>query len=790
MRLRLTVRGAIQGVGFRPWVARLAQKLSLVGWVSNAADCVEIEAQGPKPALSDFLKQLNTAPSPIQVLDLQRVQISDRQEQHFRILDSRRHKAGHQVLPLIPDAALCDECKAELLASDNRRHRYPFITCAQCGPRYSILRELPFDRERTSMGNFTQCEACLAEYQNPTDRRFHAQTISCPNCGPQLQFQRASVTSDVTTQVCAVDDALNVLRQGGILALLGIGGMQLLTDATNDAAVAQLRARKRRPDKPFALLCSETTCQRYFNPSPAEWHVMRSQHNPILLLEHPGKADRAPHEDLNVAAPTRLLSPLVAPGSPRLGVMLPSSGLHLLLAQDFGAPLICTSGNRRSEPIITDPVEAIATLKDVADAFLLHDRQVVTGIDDSVAQLVNGQVQVLRRARGYVPAQPLVATSRPSQSGGYPARTPAATLADVPRKQQVVLGLGAQQKSTLTLLFEAEGAVTGPHLGDLNTESSISQFRKSVDQWLRLHDAEPTVIVCDKHPDYVSSQLARALSQQYGARLVEVQHHHAHVAACSVEHHLKGLVTGFAWDGVGAGDDAKSLWGGEILRCEGPRFERRYSLEPFPLPGGEQAMREPRRSALGLLFSAKEPLPSSCRQLFTPTELPFLGQMLERQVNCPKTSSMGRLFDAAAALAGLRGTCSYEGQAAMEWMGLAERAAKSVGAYKLELEGSRILWRGLICAMLSDLRKATPIEVMARRFHEALVNLILEIADIESNTQLALCGGCFQNSLLAERALTELKARGRHAALPLQFPPNDASISLGQAYLGLLSVTN
>ena len=632
-RVALIVRGVIQGVGFRPFVYNLARSVGVAGFVRNEADRVYIEAEGPQDALQTFVDRLRSdLPRQAEIRAMEVTAIACRKEQpgEFRIESSHGTAAPQPTIPA--DLATCEECLAEILDPTQRRYRYPFTNCTQCGPRWSIIEGVPYDRPRTSMQRFAMCPDCRREYEDPADRRFHAQPIACPRCGPRLRL-----LDPLGQQYAVEDEALRAaaaqIVDGNIVALKGLGGFQLLCDATSDEAVMRLRQRKRRPDRPLAILAASLDeVQALCRVSEAEAEILASPEAPIVLL---AKADSC------------RLAEAVAPGNPYLGVMLPYTPLHHLLLDAVKRPLVCTSGNLSEEPMVTTTADAVARLGQIADCLLSHNRPIVRPVDDSVVRVLDGRVQVLRRARGYAPR---------------PIAMPAGGRAPI-------LAVGGHLKNVVALAIPAQGeseaagmtAILGAHVGDLDSVLSVEVHRRAVADLAGFFDVQPAAIVCDLHPDYASTREAELLARKWRVPLVRVQHHHAHVAACMAEHGLEGPVLGISWDGTGYGPDG-TVWGGEILRCDRAGYQRVAHLRPFPLAGGDRAAREPRRSALGLLFAAQERAAEAvAARWFTRPDLQVLLKALGRGINSPLTSSMGRLFDAVAALVGLPPVVTFEG---------------------------------------------------------------------------------------------------------------------------------
>jgi len=744
-RVRIDVRGAVQGVGFRPFAWREAIARGLAGFVVNTPAGVTIEAEGTPAALADLIETIGTAP-PVNasIRDLAVGVIWPQGDVGFAIRNSVVE--GWATASVPPDLAICDDCLAEMRDPANRRYRYPFVNCTQCGPRFSIVEALPYDRARTSMRRFPMCAACRAEYHDPADRRFHAEPIACPACGPQLALWDGAGEARATR-----DDALlaavAALRDGAIVAVKGIGGFHLMVDARDEAAVRRLRQRKRRADKPFAVtFASLDDLARHADVGEAEAALLVSPARPIVLVKQRGGA----------------LAEAVAPRNPCLGAMLAYAPLHHLLLAECGFPLVATSGNRRSEPIVTDPHEALARLAGIADLFLVHDRPIVRPVDDSVARIVAGRPQLLRRGRGYAPA------------------TVAAMI------EPGILALGGHLKTALALSTGA-GIVVGQHLGDLDTPEARDAYDAAIGDITGLHRTAPRLIVRDLHPDYHSTRVA----DRCGVPVVAVQHHVAHIAACMAEHGLAPPVLGVAWDGAGYGPDG-TVWGGEFIRVDAAGWRRVACLRPFRLPGGETAIREPRRSALGLLFAAfgrdalvmADLAPVSG---FTAAERTTLATMLEHGVNAPVTTSAGRLFDAVAALLGLRQRATYEGQAAaeLEWvagsgdMGAAYDFPVRAGIGDTPLQ---VDWEPALRAILADLRSGTAAGVISSAFHQSLALAIAAVAARIGEPTVVLTGGCFQNARLTEAAVAELHATGLTPWRHERVPANDGGLAVGQAW--------
>lgn len=751
-RLHLEVQGMVQGIGFRPFVYRLATALALTGWIRNGEQGVEIEVEGEEANLATFLEQLEHHRPPHAVLaqiktDWQAAAGYDR----FEIQTSETD--GHsQTAWILPDLATCPDCLHDLFDPTNRRYHYPFTNCTRCGPRYSIVTALPYDRPRTTMAGFSLCPECQREYQDPADRRFHAQPNACPRCGPHLELwdRQGQVlqTGNATDLIQAVADRID---RGEIVALKGLGGFHLLVDARNDSAVRRLRDRKHRPTKPLAVMYP--SLERLHQDcvlSPAEVELLTSAAAPIVLL--------TPRKN-----PVTLLAASVAPGQATLGVMLPYTPLHHLLLAELGLPLVATSGNRSEAPICIDNGDAIARLADIADVFLVHDRPIARPVDDSVVRVIDDQPMVLRRARGYAPF-PL-------------AGCPSAPLPSV-------LAVGGHLKNTVALAIQGQ-IVVSQHLGDLSQVETRQRCQETIAQMLQLYGANPVAIACDAHPDYASTHLAQQLGQQRNIPVLPIQHHYAHVLSALVDRALEPPVLGIAWDGAGYGRDG-TLWGGEFLSVTDRQgFERVAQLRSFPLPGGEIAAREPRRAALGLLYAAFGDrvfeLENPVLYAFQPQELTLLQTLLQRQVNTPLTSSMGRLFDAVAALVGLCQRTTYEGEAALGLeAAIAGYSTVEVYPYRLVTQNNRLVvdWAPMVTAILAD--APTPVSLVAARFHNTLIEVIVAVAERVGLPQVVLTGGCFQNRYLLTGALRALRTAGFQPYGHRQLPANDGGLAAGQ----------
>jgi hydrogenase maturation protein HypF len=740
-RLKIKLTGIVQGVGFRPFVYRLAQDLQLTGWVNNSTTGVFIEVEGLKTQLEVFLQRLESEkPTPAQIHTQEINWLPPRGYTDFII---RPSVSGEKTAITLPDLSTCSECLIEIFNLDNRRYRYPFTNCTNCGPRYSIIEGLPYDRPATTMRTFSMCPQCQQEYNNPLDRRFHAQPNACPVCGPQLELwdKQGNLLAKADE---ALIQAVTGIKQGLIIAIKGLGGFQLVVNACNQTAVSQLRQRKQRPTKPFGVMYPnlesvEDDCL----VSELERELLRSPQAPLVLVTR--------HTTSSIAAN-------VAPDNPDLGVMLPSTPLHHLLTADLGFPIIATSGNLANEPICTNEQEALQRLSGIADLFLVHNRPISRPLDDSVVRVIAQRPVLLRRARGYAP---------------LPLKLPKTGV------KPKVLALGAHLKNTIAISIEDQ-VFLSQHIGDLDNEPSFKAFEQVIDTLQQLYDFTPDLVACDCHPDYVSSQYAL----QLGKPIITVQHHQAHVLAAIADNQLWGeSVLGVAWDGTGYGLDG-TIWGGEFFLVKGDSLgcERIASFLRFPLPGGDMAIKQPRRTLLGLLHQLN--LDYDVQQYFSPTELLTLKQMLARKLNTPLTSSVGRLFDGVGLLLGSSGVVSFEGEAAMRLEYLA-RKVNFAHPYPFTIDNQLVNWQPTLMAILTDLQQGISPHQIAARFHHTLAEIIVKIAQQVGEKRVILTGGCFQNKYLSECTISKLDNAGFIPYCHSLVPPNDGSIALGQAIAAL-----
>jgi hydrogenase maturation protein HypF len=759
------ITGVVQGVGFRPFVYNLATDLDLVGWVLNSSSGVEIEAIGPPGVLETFVERLESDAPPlarIESVAVERIEASGVELPNpdgFAIRHSEAKPGDFQ--PISPDIAICDDCLRELFDPDDRRYHYPFINCTNCGPRFTIIKDIPYDRPKTTMAPFKMCPDCQAEYDDPTNRRFHAQPNACPVCGPRVWLVSDPESDVRRKEADAVRQTRELLKSGGVVAVKGLGGFHLACDATNPRAVDKLRERKGRVDKPFALMAFDLEMvQQFCHVGADEQQLLTSRERPIVLLRE--RADS-------------LIAPSVAPGNEDLGVMLPYTPLHYLLLEPsdgFPPALVMTSGNYSEEPIATGNEEAGERLGELADAFLLHDREIHARCDDSVTRVFEGKELPVRRSRGYAP---------------YPIHLPFAV--------DQVLAVGAELKNTFCLTRDRYGFLS-QHVGDMENYETLRFFEQMVEQLARTFRIDPEIVACDMHPGYLASKYAQRLvsgsSNDLGLdtsnlRLIETQHHHAQVASCMAEHGLTGerAVIGVAFDGTGYGTDG-AIWGGEFLVMDYASFRRAAHLKYVPLPGGDAAILRPYRTALAHLWAAgvdwDEDLPSVAAA--SPEERTILVQQLERRVNTVQTSSSGRLFDAVSSLAGVRQEINYEAQAAIELETLVNEDVNEVYEFALE---KAIDSAPLIRAVVSDVKSGVPSGVIAAKFHNGMAAMIHDVCvyvrEESDLNEVVLSGGVFQNVALLERVLPLLRTSGFTVYTHHLVPPNDGGLSLGQAMI-------
>jgi len=764
--ISIRVRGLVQGVGFRPTVWRLAKRFGLTGDVRNDSEGVLIHAFGHPAVIIEFEVALASEAPPLARIDLiEAAPLTGKAPPDFRIVASR---GGTVTTGVVPDAATCAECLAEIRDPLNRRYRYPVTNCTHCGPRLSILRAIPYDRASTSMAAFEMCPACLAEYRDPSNRRFHAQPNACPVCGPRVWLEEPDGRcTPIEPRRDAIEAAAALIDSAAIVAIKGIGGFHLACDARNAPAVARLRERKHRTDKPFALMARDVSMiEEYAKLSDTERALLEQPAAPIVLLDQQENGAK--------------LAPGIAPAQSTLGFMLPYTPLHHLLFEDVSYPLVMTSGNRSDEPQCIANDDARGRLAGIADAFLMHDRDVVNRLDDSVARVMAGKPRVMRRARGYAPS-PLPLPHGFERAPG-------------------ILAMGAELKSTFCLLGKGR-AIVSQHMGDLEEAATHADYRANLKLYREIFRFEPELIAIDAHPDYHSTQWGQSIARDAGLQLETVHHHHAHVAAVLAEHGLPlqtGPVIGIALDGLGFGEKGE-LWGGEFLLADYRSCRRVAAFAPVALIGGAKAMREPWRNALAHLhtFLCWERIDKlySDAEVIQRLKKKAVGaalQMMERGLNTPPSSSAGRLFDAVAAMVGISfDAASYEGQAAIELEALAAPAmSRATDGYRgalVEGDPARLDWTPLWCGILEDLAAGIDAPLIAARFHLGLAEILAEtatsLAQKHGCKTIVLCGGVFQNKLLLEATVEALAPHGIEVLSPSLFPAGDGAISLGQAVI-------
>ncbi len=779
---RIHITGIVQGVGFRPFVYNLATRLDLKGWVKNTSAGVEIEVDGDKDTLDSFVQRLRDEAPTLSHID--EFSASFRPANGFRSFDIRHSESIPSAFqPISPDVSICDDCLRELFDPYDRRYRYPFINCTNCGPRFTIIQDIPYDRPKTTMSSFALCPDCEREYKDPTDRRFHAQPVACSVCGPQVTFERLNVGT-LASSDDAIVETRNALANGEIVAIKGLGGFHLACDATNSTAVIELRNRKLRVDKPFALMMPDlATIEKHCFADDAERELLQSTARPIVLLK------RKPESNIVEE---------VAPKQDWLGVMLPYTPLHYLLLdgrpltvddsetvyRPLSTVLVMTSGNLSEEPIATDNDEARERLSKLADAFLMHNRDIHVRCDDSVVRVFDDRpltvdreslftihrlppIYPIRRSRGYSP---------------YPVKLPW----EVPP----LLAAGSELKNTFCITNK-NYAFLSHHIGDMENYETLKSFEQGVQHFEKLFRVKPEAIACDMHPNYLATRYVLERAERESIPTFSVQHHHAHIAACMAEHGLDGShpVIGVAFDGTGYGDDG-AIWGGEILIADYKSYQRAAHLEYFPLPGGDAAIKKPARTALALLWSLGldwderlAPVAEFCAE-----DQVILRAQLEKKINTPMTSSMGRLFDAAAALAGGRQTVNYEGQAAIEFEALADSA--EAGKYSFALNQAQGGIRSGIQSLVKDALAGVPISIISARFHNGLVEALRVAAlGIKRETgigEVVLSGGVWQNITLLKRTLPLLRNEGFVVYIHREAPTNDGGLSLGQAVIAAM----
>lgn len=768
--LHVHITGVVQGVGFRPFVYNLAATLQLNGWVKNTSAGVEIEVDGEKDILDTFLQKLrDDAPALSRIDEFSASFRPANGFSSFDIIHSESIPSAFQ--PISPDVAICDDCLRELFDPSDRRYLYPFVNCTNCGPRFTIIIDIPYDRPFTTMSGFPLCSDCEREYRDPTNRRFHAQPVACPKCGPHVWLELRNTQYVIRND--AIQRARSLLSQGHILAIKGLGGFHLACDATNAESIRELRARKLRVDKPFALMMPNVeTIEQHCFVSDAEQELLQSTARPIVLLKR---------------KPESTIAKEVAPNQDWLGVMLPYTPLHHLLFTNYPSPftaLVMTSGNLSEEPIAIDNDEARNRLSNLADAFLMHNRDIHIRCDDSVVRIFDDRPETVDRA-------PSSTVHRPSsiyplrRSRGY-SPFPVKLPFEVPQ----ILAAGSELKNTFCITNK-NYAFLSHHIGDMENYETLKSFEQGVEHFERLFRVKPEAIACDMHPNYLATRYALERAERENLPIFNIQHHHAHVAACMAEHGFDGTrpVIGIAFDGTGYGEDG-AIWGGEILVADYKSYQRAAHLEYFPLPGGDAAIKKPARTALALLWSLGlewderlAPVMEFCAE-----DLVTLRMQLEKKINTPMTSSIGRLFDAAAALAGGRQKVNYEGQAAIEFEALVDDAEGE--SYSFGLNQDRVEVRGVVEALIKDAAAGIHPSKISAKFHNGLADILrvgtLRIKRDSGINDVILSGGVWQNITLLRRTLALLNEEGFKVYIHKEVPTNDGGLSLGQAVIAAM----
>ncbi|MGD8833690.1 MAG: carbamoyltransferase HypF [Desulfobacteraceae bacterium] len=743
---KIDVNGIVQGVGFRPFVYQLAQGYQLCGQVSNTPAGVALHVEGAPDDVDAFICDLGDKPPPLaHIVEIVAREVSPRAYDGFTIIDSRGGDCRSTLIS--PDVAVCDDCLAEMFDPRDRRYGYPFINCTNCGPRYTIIDDIPYDRPKTAMRHFVMCHRCQAEYDDPDNRRFHAQPNACPQCGPQVSLyedrHRLVETMDPIAQ------SAQLIKSGQIVALKGLGGYHLCVDALNDQAVERLRERKHREEKPLAVMSTDVkTVLTYAHVTAEEKNLLSCIQRPIVLL-----AKKRPEK----------LAFSVAPRNRYYGVMLPYTPLHYLLLQHGFTALVMTSANLSDEPIAIDNDDAFERLKDIADYFLIHDRDIYLRSDDTIVRRAGGQTRQIRRSRGFVPIPIFLKTKIPS-----------------------ILACGAELKNTVCLT-KGNQAFVSQHIGNLENLATEKFFQLTIDHLQRILDIEPEQVVCDLHPDYLSTRWARS---HHGAALQQVQHHFAHVAACMAENRIEDPVIGLAFDGTGYGADG-TVWGGEVLVADLAGYRRAAHFETVPMPGSAAAIKAPVRMALAYLHhvygNGLWDLGLPAISAMDRSQAEVIVQMCRRKINAPMTSSLGRLFDGVAAIIGLRHSVAFEGQAAMELEMISDEANHEHYSFQWQsgAGGQQIALAPIIEGVVDDVRSGVPAFIIGRKFHNTLINGCADLCAAVSSecglNQVVLSGGCFQNRLLLEGLTQALTQKGFEVFNHRLVPANDGGICLGQA---------
>ncbi|ADY73102.1 Acylphosphatase [Desulfurobacterium thermolithotrophum DSM 11699] len=749
--LKIRITGVVQGVGFRPFVYRLATELGLKGYVLNSESGVVIEVEGEKEKLEEFLLRLQEEKPPIS--KIYSLEYKFLPKKHYLSFEIRKsEKSGKIQVSVLPDLATCEDCLRELFNLNDRRYRYPFINCTNCGPRFTIIERLPYDRPNTTMKEFKMCNLCKREYEDPSNRRFHAQPNACPICGPYVTF-----VNEKKEKIAEKEDAIRLtieyLEKGKIIALKGLGGFHLICDATNEKAVKELRKRKQREEKPFAVMFPDfETTKKYAYISSLEKRALKSVESPIVILEKKENTD---------------LAYSISPENKTIGAFLPYTPLHHIILKDFGKPIVATSANLTDEPIIKENEEAISIIGKIADAALIHNRRIARRCDDSVVRIMAGRQIPIRRSRGFAPLPVILP---------FELKRP-------------VLALGVHMKNTIAVA-KGNKVYISQHIGDIDNPKAERFFEEVIKDMLSLFEVEPQVVVCDRHPFYYSTKFGE---KRFKEKLVKVYHHHAHIISVMAENEvpLKEKVIGLAFDGTGYGKDG-TIWGGEFLIAEYTKFERAFHLKTFKLPGGDKAVKEPYRVAVSLLLEAGID-PETILKKVEKRKIRFIRQMIEKEINTATTSSMGRLFDGVAAILGIRNVVSYHAQAAILLEQIALNSQEKE-YYQFDILNKEIDWKPVITQTIKDLKKGVSISCIAKKFHNTIVEIGLQVSlslrEKFGINIVAFSGGVFQNKILTESLTKRLEKENFRVLLHQLVPPNDGGISLGQAVYGGLFEKN
>lgn len=744
-RISIIIRGAVQGVGFRPFIYRLAKELNLNGFVQNSQLGVIIEAEQYKGVLNNFILKIEKEKPLLAIIQSMEFSFLDVIGYNkFEIRDSQND--GNSTVLILPDIAVCEDCLNELFDPNDRRYLYPFINCTNCGPRFSIIESLPYDRPNTTMKIFNMCSECENEYNNPLNRRFHAQPIACKNCGPKIKLF-SSEQLLISENQDALNDTVTKILNRNIIALKGIGGYQLICRADDEKIIKELRKRKNREEKPFALMFPNIALiKKVCEVSPFEERLLKSPESPIVILRRKPKFNSA------------IVNHLVAPSNPNLGIMLPYSPIHHILLNELKIPIIATSGNLSEEPMCITEEEAFERLKRIADYFLVNDRPIVRHVDDSIVRIVFDREMIIRRARGYAP---LPFEFNFVQNG------------------HSYLALGGHLKNSIAITSK-KNVFVSQHIGDLSTNEAYNTFKKVINDFSNLYAPTNVKVAADLHPDYISTKYA--INKYSNTRFI--QHHQAHVASCYAENKLNGSILGVSWDGTGYGLD-KTIWGGEFFKYDGYSFTHFAQLKKFPLPGGDLAIKEPKRSAIGLLFEIygnnlfeKSKILNS---LFSEQEKNIFLKMLNNKINSPLTSSIGRLFDAVSSISGIQHISNYEGQAAMMLEFSADTTVTDVYPFDIIHNEIFIIDYGeMIKSIINDINLKVSIDIISAKFHNTLNDTICKIAELSDEKKIILSGGVFQNIILLEGTIKKLIKKGLKPYWHQRIPTNDGGISLGQ----------